>query len=195
MQKHILIVQGHPHSGGRHLCHALADSYEFGAREAGFKVDTLDVGALDFPILRSAEEWTDDDTPEGLRDAQQQILNADHLVFIYPLWLGTMPALLKAFLEQAVRPGMVKGDNAGLAHMRTLLKGKSARIIVTMGMPALAYRLFFRMHSVKSLQRNILGFVGVGPVFTTLIGLVDKMKPARADKLMDQMKQLGRSAR
>lgn len=195
MQKHILIVQGHPHSGGRHLCHALADSYEFGAREAGFKVDTLDVGALDFPILRSAEEWTDDDAPEGLRDAQQQILNADHLVFIYPLWLGTMPALLKAFLEQAVRPGMVKGDKAGLAHMRTLLKGKSARIIVTMGMPALAYRLFFRMHSVKSLQRNILGFVGVGPVFTTLIGLVDKMKPARADKLMDQMKQLGRSAR
>ncbi len=195
MQKHILIVQGHPHSGGRHLCHALADSYEFGAREAGFKVDTLDVGALDFPILRSGEEWTSEDAPEGLKDAQQQILNADHLVFIYPLWLGTMPALLKAFLEQAVRPGMIKGDKAGLAHMRTLLKGKSARIIVTMGMPALAYRLFFRMHSVKTLQRNILGFVGVGPVFTTLIGLVDKMKPARADKLMDQMKQLGRSAR
>lgn len=195
MQKHILIVQGHPHSGGRHLCHALADSYEFGAREAGFKVDTLDVGALDFPILRSGEEWTSEDAPEGLRDAQQQILNADHLVFIYPLWLGTMPALLKAFLEQAVRPGMINGDKAGLAHMRTLLKGKSARIIVTMGMPALAYRLFFRMHSVKSLQRNILGFVGVGPVFTTLIGLVEKMKPARADKLMDQMKQLGRSAR
>lgn len=195
MQKHILIVQGHPHSGGTHLCHALADSYEFGAREAGFKVDTLDVGALDFPVLRSADEWTNEDAPEGLRDAQQQILNADHLVFIYPLWLGTMPALLKAFLEQAVRPGMVKGDKSGLAHMRTLLKGKSARIIVTMGMPALAYRLFFRMHSVKSLQRNILGFVGVGPVFTMLIGLVDKMKPARADKLMDQMKQLGRSAR
>lgn len=195
MSKRILILQGHPHSGGEHLCHALADAYADGAQEAGFKVEMLDVGALDFPILRDAENWKEDQAPSALKEAQTEILRADHLVIVYPLWLGTMPALLKAFLEQTVRPSMVKTSHTGMAHLTSLLKGKSARIIVTMGMPAMAYRLFYRMHSVKSLQRNILGFVGVSPIFTTLIGLVDNMKPARFQKLEDQMKHLGRSAR
>lgn len=195
MSKQILIIQGHPDSDDRHLCHSLADAYKHGAREAGFDVDMLDVGTLDFPILRSGDEWTEKEAPRGLREAQQKILNADHLVIIYPLWLGTMPALLKAFFEQAVRPSMVPGDKESLSHLHGLLKGKSARIIVTMGMPAFAYRFWFRMHSVKSLQRNILGFVGVGPIFTTLIGLVENMTPKRADKLMQQMTLLGRSAR
>ncbi len=195
MSKRILILQGHPHSGGNHLCHALAEAYGRGAQEAGFKVETLDVGALDFPILRDAENWKQEQAPSALKDAQTEILRADHIVIVYPLWLGTMPALLKAFLEQTVRPSMVQSSHTGMAHLTSLLKGKSARIIVTMGMPAVAYRLFYRMHSVKSLQRNILGFVGVGPIFTTLVGSVDSISPARFQKLKDEMTHLGRSAR
>lgn len=195
MSKHILIIQGHPDSDDRHLCHSLADAYRHGAREAGFEVDMIDVATLDFPVLRSGDEWKERDAPRALEDAQKKILKADHLVIIYPLWLGTMPALLKAFFEQTVRPSMVPGDKDSLGHLRSLLTGKSGRIIVTMGMPALAYRLWFRMHSVKSLQRNILGFVGVGPIFTSLIGLVDNMTPKRAERLMSQMTLLGRSAR
>ena len=38
--------------------------------------------------------------------------------------------------------------------------GKSARIIVTMGMPGSLYRWYFRAHSLHSLQRNILDFIG-----------------------------------
>lgn len=34
------------------------------------------------------------------------ILWADHIVFLYPLWLGHMPALLQAFLEHALRLGI-----------------------------------------------------------------------------------------
>ncbi len=194
MSKKIVIIQGHPHTGGEHLCHALADAYAFGAREAGFSVETIDVGALEFPILRDAEDWMQNDTPDGLKEARGDILNADHLVIFYPLWLGTMPALLKAFLEQAIRPdaGMRKNH---LSELRKLLKGKSARIVVTMGMPAIAYSLFYRKHSVKSLQRNILAFTGVGPIFTKLIGLVDNMSQSRADKLMSEMTTLGRAAR
>ena len=195
MSKRILIIQGHPDSTNEHLCHGLASAYAHGAREAGFTVDTIDVGALDFPILRTGDVWQNEEAPNSLQDAQKKVLKADHLMIIYPLWLGTMPALLKAFLEQVLRPHMVPGDTASLSHLGSLLKGKSARIIITMGMPALAYRLWFRMHSLKSLQRNILGFVGVGPIFSTLIGLVDNMPQSRADKLMQKMITLGRSAR
>ena len=40
------------------------------------------------------------------------------------------------------------------------MSGKSARIVVTMGMPGFWYRWYFRAHSLRSLQRNILKFVG-----------------------------------
>ena len=64
-----------------------------------------------------------------------------------------------------------------------LLKGRSARIVVTMGMPAFFYRIYYRSHSVKSLKRNILEFVGVSPVRTTLIGMVEGQARAREQHL------------
>ena len=63
--------------------------------------------------------------------------------------------------------------------------------MVTMGMPALVYRWYFRAHSVKSLERNILGFVGIAPVHETLIGLTGDMKAADAAKWLAKLKQLG----
>jgi putative NADPH-quinone reductase len=95
------------------------------------------------------------------------IKNADHLLIIYPLWHGTMPALLKAFLEQIFRPGFA-------GRWRKLFKGKSARIVVTMGMPAFIYRCHFGAHGLKNLKRNILRFCGVAPIKETLIGMVDE---------------------
>lgn len=195
MSKNIVIAQGHPDNGGKHLCHALAEAYAAGARDAGFSVTIIDVGTLEFPILRSADDWDKGETPDALLGAQRAVMTADHLVFFYPLWLGTMPALFKAFLEQIFRPTLVPGGGDNHAAMATVLKGKSVRIVVTMGMPALAYSLFYRKHSLKSLQRNILGFMGAGPIRTSLIGLVDEIKPDRASRLFAQMRRLGGSAR
>jgi putative NADPH-quinone reductase len=63
-----------------------------------------------------------------------------------------------------------------------------------MGMPAVVYRYYFRAHSVKSLERNILGFVGIGPIEETLIGLVDKLDTTGAGKWFTKMRELGRAA-
>lgn len=193
MAKRILIVQGHPDSTKQHLCHALADAYAKGAGAAGMQVNTVNVTTLDFPLLRSAEEWNNNQIPDALLDAQQAILDADHILFVYPLWLGTMPAVLKAFLEQVFRPKMGKKQVNDFMLWRKLLKGTSARIVVTMGMPAFFYRWFYRAHSVKSLQRNILAFTGIKPVRTTLIGMVDNIKPERAERLFHKMEKLGAS--
>jgi putative NADPH-quinone reductase len=72
-----------------------------------------------------------------------------------------------------------------------LLKGRSARIVVTMGMPAFLYRLYHRAHSVKSLKRNILEFCGFGPVRTTLIGTVEGKKSSR-ERWLAEMARLAR---
>jgi putative NADPH-quinone reductase len=117
---------------------------------------------------------------------------AEHVVLIYPLWLGDVPAYLKALLEQALRPGFALSEKPGMGG--GLLKGRSARIIVTMGMPAFFYNLFFLAHSVKSLKRNILQFVGFGPVRTTLIGLVEGSTEAREHHLAE-VRELGQQGR
>ena len=178
----ITLIQGHPDARGGHFGHALADAYLQAAKDAAHEMRTIELAKLDFPLLRSAEEWKTA-APPSIREAQQAIAWAEHLVIFFPLWLGDMPALLKGFLEQTLRPGFAIGT-AGAGRMpRMLLKGRSARIVVTMGMPAFFYRAYYRSHSVKSLKRNILEFVGVSPVRTTLIGMVEGQARAREQHL------------
>ncbi len=192
MSQRIAIIQAHPDAAGGHLCHLLAQAYADAAREAGREVRVIDVAQLDFPLLRSQKDWQEGQVPESLRPAQETIHWADHLVFFFPLWLGDMPALLKGFLEQVARPGFafeyVEGNPLG----KKLLTGRSARVVVTMGMPALVYRWIFRAHSLRSLERNILGFVGIGPIHETLIGGVDGLGEAGVQRWRDSLAELGR---
>jgi len=165
--KRIAIIDGHPDPDRARFVHALADSYADGAVAGGHDIRRIEVANLDVPILRSRAEW-ESPSPEGLRHAAEAIAWADHLVLLYPLWLGDVPALLKGFLEQVLRPG-----DSGLEGLRKALKGKSAHVVVTMGMPGLFYTLFYRAHSLKSLERSILKLVGVRPVHHTIIGGVE----------------------
>lgn len=187
----ILILNGHPDPASKGLCHALADTYADGAQQAGRSVRRLDVAALDFSFLRSQSEFEKAAPPPDIAAAQDDIKWADHLVVIFPLWLGDMPALLKAFFEQALRPGFAFDYGAkGLPIMH--LKGKSARIIVTMGMPAFVYRWYFRAHGVKNLKRNILRFVGFSPVRDTLLGSVGTLGKETVGKVLEGVRTLGR---
>lgn len=192
----ILIVQGHPDNSRPHLCHALAGAYEQGARKAGHEIRLLDVAALDFPLLRSQEEWETGTVPATLAPAQEAIRWATHIVFFFPLWLGDMPAVLKGFLEQVARPGFAFAYAKGNSPFNSKgLTDRSARLVVTMGMPALVYRWIFRAHSVKSLERNILGFVGISPVNETLVGMAGNVDAARASKLLASMRRLGKAGK
>lgn len=193
MMKRILLIQGHPDASRRHLCHALEDAYAAGAEAANHEVKRVNVAALDFPLLRSQHEWENGDLPPGLAEAQAAIRWCEHMVLFFPLWLGDMPALLKGFLEQVARPGFAfSRDNRNNPLANKGLKGRSARVVVTMGMPAAIYRWYFRAHSLKSLERNILGFVGIAPVNETLIGMVGEIKAADADQWFFKLDQLGR---
>ncbi len=194
MGKHILIIQGHPDAGEHHLCNALAQAYGQGAAAAGHELRWVKVASLDFPLLRSEQEWRYGTLPEALKPVQADILWAEHLVFFFPLWMGEMPALLKGFMEQVARPKFAfeaEGDNP-FAHKA--LVGRSARVVVTMGMPALVYRWYYHAHSLKSLERNILGFVGIGPINETLIGAVGHMDEKTAQKWLAELTTLGGEA-
>ena len=184
MSKRIALIQGHPDPAGGHFGHALASAYEGSASEAGHRVKTIPVARLQYDLLRNAREWEQEPVADAIRDAQRTIDWAEHLVIFFPLWMGDMPARLKAFFEQVLRPGFAIGKAAPGRMGRKLLKGRSARIVVTMGMPAFFYSVYYRAHSVKSLQRNVLEFCGIAPVRATLIGMVEGSSEAREDWLM-----------
>jgi putative NADPH-quinone reductase len=182
--KHIVIIQGHPDPKEGHFCHALASSYAQGAQDGGHEVRRVSVAQLDFPVLRAKEDWEHALAPPTLRHAQEAIVWAHHLVIIYPLWLGSMPALLKAFFEQVFRPEKSRSIFA------RPLRGRTAHIVITMGMPALLYRWYFGAHSLRSFERNVLRFIGIKPVRESLIGMVEG-KASRREKWLAHMRLCG----
>lgn len=194
MSKRVLVLQGHPDPSTVHFGHALAEAYAEGARQAGHQVRRVELAELDFPLLRSKADWEQASLPASLADAQASIAWAEHLVIFFPLWLGGMPALLKGFLEQVARPGFAFGADEAPGKARRLLGGRSARVVVTMGMPALIYRWYFRAHSLKALERNILGFVGIAPIHETLVGMVESIDDAERQKWIAKLRALGRAA-
>ena len=190
----ITVVQGHPDAAGGHLCHALAAAYRAGAEGAGFEVTELRVADLEFPLIRSREDFERGERPPCILDAQAAIRASAHLVLVYPLWLGTMPALLKGFLEQVFRYDFAFEPRPG-GRFEKKLAGRSARVVVTMGMPALAYRWFYRAHSLRSLERNILKFAGIAPVRESLFGRVEDASAARREEWLSRMRSLGAKGR
>ena len=195
MGKRIAVILGHPDPDPARFGRALAAAYTRGAEAAGHELRTIPVATLEFPLLRRAQDWQEGEAPAAIREAQATVAWAGHLVILFPLWLGDMPALLKGFLEQLLRPGFAFTKAAPGRPWKTLLKGKSARLVVTMGMPSFFYRLFYRAHSVASLRRNILAFCGIGPVRSTFIGMVEGSQDDRRRDWLEEMAKLGREAR
>lgn len=162
--KHVTIIDGHPDPSPERLNHALADRYAREAEEAGCDVRRIDVAHLDVPLLRTEEDYMRGSPSETIAQAQRDIAWADHVVVFYPMWMFMVPAALKAFVEQVFRPTFA------------LPRGKTARIVVTMGMPAPIYRVVFGEHGLKSLKQG-LRFLGFRRVESTLIGNVAGASP------------------
>ena len=195
MAHRILIIDGHPDGSGSHFVHELARYYRAGAKEGGHAARMLRVGSLDFPMLRTNTEFVSGDVPEAIRAAQKSIAWADHLVILYPLWLGTMPAVLKAFVEQTFRPGFAFTDRGPTQPPQRLLKGRSARVIVTTGMRGLFHERHRTEQSLKSFERDLLGFCGIKPIRVTLFAGVDLLTKVQRDKAYYAMRRLGALAK
>jgi putative NADPH-quinone reductase len=176
MARKVLVINGHPDPRKERFCAALCAAYVKGAATRGHEIRRLDVGALDFALVRTADDFAMAEPPAAIRKAQADVAWADHLVVIHPLWLGGTPALLKGFFEQVFRYGFALSTERA---MKGLLKGKSARVIVTMGMPAPVFRWVFGAHGLMALERGIFWISGMGPIRHTILGSVETGPRAR----------------
>lgn len=190
MVRRVLIINGHPDGSTKRFCAAICEAYAVGAEESGRSVRRLNVAALQLPQVLSAEDFIGGPLTADAQRAQDAIRWADHLVFVYPIWLGTAPALFKTFCEQVFRYGFAIPQPGGRA-VKGLLHGRSARLIVTMGTPALIFRMIFGAFGVRSFERGVLQLAGVRPVRRTLIGDVERSERVR-QRWLRTVRNLGR---
>jgi len=170
MGKRILLILGHPSSES--LCGALAERYAQSALAAGHEVRQLRLGELVFdPVLR--EGYRQIQTLEDdLSAAQSDILWAEHLTLVYPIWWGGIPALLKGFFDRVLLPGFAFKYRKGKAFPDKLLKGRTAHLLVTMDTPPWYYRLIYRMPGLHEVRKTTLQFCGIKPLRTLTFGPV-----------------------
>ncbi len=157
--KRILLVLGTPKKDS--LCHALAEAYSHGARGKGHVVRQIKLGEMQFdPVLRDGYEQSQNLEPD-LLEAQRLIHWAEHLVFVYPVWWGGVPALLKGFFDRVFLPGFAFKYRNRSQLWDKLLKGRSADLLVTMDTPPWYFRWIYGAPAHRQMVRTILGFCGI----------------------------------
>lgn len=157
--KRILMIVGTPKADS--LCHALGEAYAVGARREGHVVRQLKLGDMQFdPVLHDGYAQSQNLEPD-LLEAQRQIHWAEHLVFVYPVWWGGLPALLKGFFDRVFLPGFAFKYRNRSQLWDKLLSGRTADLLVTMDTPPWYFRWIYGAPAHRQMTRTILGFSGI----------------------------------
>lgn len=192
MSKRILVILGHPANGS--FCGALADSYVTGAQTAGNDVQLISLGNLSFdPVLHNGYA-TIQELETDLVAAQTAITWAQHIVFVYPIWWGAIPALLKGFIDRVFLPGFAFKFRDGSSFWDRLLSGRSAHLLVTMDTPPWYFRWVYRMPGHNQMKRTILEFSGIKPVTISSFGPIKGSSQQKREKWLAQVNAQGRHA-
>lgn len=189
--KRILIINGHPDKES--LCNALAKKYKLGVESSKVECNLISLTELDFsPILKYGYRKRTELEPDLLK-AWDLIMQANHLVFVYPNWWGTYPSLLKGFIDRLFLPGFAFEYQEKSPLPKKLLTGKTARLIVTTDTPNWYYTLVFRKPGHNSMKKSILGFCGIKPVKITTFGPVKNSTEIQRNSWLTKVEALGKN--
>ncbi|WP_404457263.1 NAD(P)H-dependent oxidoreductase [Oceanobacillus kapialis] len=188
MKKKILIINGHPDP--QSFCRSLSEAYKDGAAARG-EVRYLNLSTISFePNLKYGYRKRTE-LEADLVKAREWLEWANHLVFVYPTWWGTMPAVLKGFIDRVFLPGFAFRYRENSPLWDKLLTGKSAHLIVTSDTPSWFNRLVYRRAGHQVMKRNILSFCGIKPVKVTEITPVKTSTEEKRAAWLNRVKRLG----
>ena len=191
--KKILILNGHPDCES--FCTNLALGYQRGAVSTKAECKLVNLIDLNFDLnLQHGYRKRTELEPDLLK-IQQDIQDADHLVFVYPTWWGTYPALLKGFIDRVFLPNFAFKYRDNSILWDKLLKGKSARLIVTMDTPRWYYSLVYKNPGHNSMKKGVLEFCGIKPVGITVFGPIKSSDDQRRQGWIRKIEKLGEKQR
>ncbi|WP_298707408.1 NAD(P)H-dependent oxidoreductase [uncultured Chitinophaga sp.] len=191
--KNILVILGHPDSES--FCGALADAYINGASAAGHTVRVLRLGEMVFnPDLHHGYSARTPWEP-ALETAWADIQWSEHMVWVYPTWWGTIPALMKGFIDRVFLPGKAFKYREKSPLWDKFLKGKSARLITTMDSPLWYNWLVYHNAGHRAMKHATLKFCGVHPVKITAFGKLRWQNDATLARKLQAVELLGRNGK
>ena len=191
--KKILIINGHPDKES--FCFALAESYKKGADTAAADCKLIHLIDLKFNLILAHGYRKISPLEPDLVKMQAEILAADHLVFVYPNWWSTFPALLKGFIDRVFVPNFAFKYRENSPFWDKLLKGKTARLIVTMDTPKWYYWLINKSAGHNAMRIGVLEFCGIKPVKITVFTPVKSADEAKRKKWLAEAEELGSEQR
>lgn len=185
----ILVILGHPDTES--FCASLAKAYIEGAKSTGNDIRILNLGDLNFdPILWKGYNKVQELEPDLVK-ASELIEWSNHMVFVYPNWWGTMPALMKGFFDRVFLPGFAFKYRDNSPFWDKLLSGRTAHLIVTMDTPPWYYRWIYHRPGHNEMKRTILGFCGIKIVKITEIAMLRNSLPKMREKWLAMAERLG----
>lgn len=187
--KKILIINGHPDKES--FSFGLSEAYKKGAEKSNAEIKEINIRELTFnPNLEFGYRKRTELEPD-LLDAQDKIKWADHIVWVYPVWWSSVPAIMKGFLDRILLPGFAfkKRENSLLSDK--CLTGKSARIICTMDQPTWFYKLVYRSPSHNAMKKGTLHYIGIKKVRITAIGPIRLSTEEFRAKWLKNVEKLG----
>ena len=175
---HILIVTAHPSSMG--FTHKLAETYRKGAEKKGHTVEVLDLYHTDlkqdYLNFEHPKMWPDDPARIPL---QTKLKGADEWIFIFPIWWGSMPSILKNFLDMNLTSGFAykKVNN----KVEKYMKGKTARVFATCD----AAKWMYYVSGIPRLiwRKAVLGFCGVRLKSFDMYSLKNRLNPKTLERV------------
>ncbi len=188
--KNVVVINGHPDP--KSYNYALSKAYMEGAMQNNANIVPIDIAALDFDPNLSFGYRKRMELEPDLVDAWNKIKEADHLVWFFPMWWYGMPALMKGFIDRVFLPGLTFQPIPGKPLPQKLLKGKTARVVLTSDTPAWYDYFYMKRPLINQFKKGVLQFCGVSPVKVTYIAPIKNATEQFRKKWLDRMLQLGR---
>ncbi|PLW80400.1 flavodoxin family protein [Candidatus Woesearchaeota archaeon] len=153
-----LVIYAHPKTQGH--CPWILKQVELNLKRMDEEYEVIDLYKRGYnSVLKAEELYTAKkyEVSEENKKIQEKIKSSKKLIFIYPVWWGTMPAILKGFFDRVFVARYafkyVKGVPIGL------LKDVKALVFITSGAHETLSRIF--QSPVKNIKYEILRFCGI----------------------------------
>ncbi len=186
--KNILIINGHPDKESFNF--ALSEAYKKSAKQSGAEVKEINIRELDFnPNLQFGYRKRTELEPD-LLEAQEKLKWADHLVWVYPVWWGSLPAITKGFIDRVFLPGFAFQKRENSVWWDKYFTGKTARLICTMDQPSWYYKLVYKSPSHNAMKKLTMNFIGVKSVKITSIGPLRLSKKEFRERWLKKVEKL-----
>ena len=165
----ILVINGNPKQ--RSFCGQLAEVY-FSVAANNHDVRMCHMSDLAFNSSLDGGYDEEQALEPCLLAFQKDILWANHVVIVAPVWWGSIPAKLKGLLDRTLLPGFAFKYESGNPLPISLLQGKSLQLFLTLDTPVEYYLNEQKAPAVYQLDVCTFQYCGFEPAECHYIGPV-----------------------